>query len=175
MTTPPFSRFPTWMWRNTDVDDFVGFLRNHNAAKPAGEQVGFYGLDLYNMSASIAAVLAYLDSVDPKAAEIARARYACLTPWSREFAAYGRAALTKGYALCEPAVTRILTDLLRKELDYVDKDGDRFFDAAQNARLVADAERYYRIMYYGSHEFMEPARPAYVRDPAEHPEMGWAR
>src|SRR5215213_6119710 len=25
---PPFQRFPTWMWRNTDVDAFVGWMRS---------------------------------------------------------------------------------------------------------------------------------------------------
>ena len=152
MDVPPFTRFPAWMWRNRDVDDFVGFLRAHNAARPARERAGFYGLDLYNMTASMAAVLAYLDRVDPEAAAIARRRYACLEPWSREPAAYGRAALTQGYAMCEAPVTRILIDLLLKELDYIPHDGESFFDAAQNAHLVADAERYYRAMYYGSHE-----------------------
>ena len=152
MSSPPFTRFPTWMWRNKDVDDFISFLRGHNATKSPGERVGFYGLDLYNMTASIAAVLTYLDRVDPKAAAVARARYACLSPWSREPAAYGRASLTEGYALCEQPVTRILVDLLQKEFQYAHQDGARYFDAAQNARLVADAERYYRVMYYGSHE-----------------------
>jgi len=151
MRTPPFTRFPTWMWRNTDVDAFVSFLREHNAGKPQDERTGFHGLDLYNMTASIAAVLSYLDSVDPEAAAIARRRYACLEPWSREPAAYGREALTQGYAMCEEPVTQSLMDMLRKQLDYVRNDGDRFFDATQNARLVADAERYYRIMYYGAH------------------------
>jgi erythromycin esterase-like protein/dienelactone hydrolase len=148
----PFSRFPTWMWRNREVDDFVRFLREHNADNPGQERVAFYGLDLYSMSASMAAVLGYLDRVDPEAADVARARYGCLTPWSREFAAYGRASLSKGFALCEAPVTRTLVDLLQRELSYSDRDGDLFFDAAQNARLVAAAERYYRIMYYGSHE-----------------------
>jgi len=148
---PPFNRFPTWMWRNTEVDDFVRHLRQHNAMEAPGGGVSFYGLDLYNMNASIAAVLSYLDRIDPKAAEAARARYACLSPWSREPAAYGRAALSEGYAICEQPVTRILVDLLQKELSYIPRDGDSFFDAAQNARLVANAERYYRAMYYGSH------------------------
>jgi putative phosphoribosyl transferase len=151
MPTPPFTRFPAWMWRNKDVDAFVGFLRRHNAQRAPAERTGFYGLDLYNMNASIAAVLSYLDSVDPEAAAIARRRYGCLEPWSREPAAYGRAALTRGYAMCEEPVTQSLMDMLRKQLDYVRHDGDRFFDATQNARLVADAERYYRIMYYGAH------------------------
>ncbi|NKK70999.1 erythromycin esterase [Rhizobium leguminosarum bv. viciae] len=152
MTSTPFSRFPTWMWRNKDVDVFVSFLRDHNATKLTNDKVGFYGLDLYNMTASIAAVLTYLDRVDPEAAAVARGRYACLSPWSREPAAYGRASLTHGYALCERPVTRILIDLLQKELQYAKKDGAEFFDAMQNARLVADAERYYRAMYYGAHE-----------------------
>lgn len=149
---PAFTRFPTWMWRNRDVDDFVAFLRRHNETTPPDQQVSFHGLDLYGMTASIAAVLAYLDRVDPAAAAEARARYACLTPWSRELAAYGRASLSKGYALCELPVTRTLVDLLQKELRYASRDGDEFFDATQNARLVASAERYYRVMYYGSHE-----------------------
>ncbi|WP_290893525.1 erythromycin esterase family protein [Hoeflea sp.] len=151
MATPPFTRFPTWMWRNKDMDAFVGFLRRHNDARPPAERTRFSGLDLYNMTASIAAVLSYLDSVDPEAAAIARRRYACLEPWSREPAAYGREALTKGYAMCEEPVMQSLMDMLRKQLDYARHDGDRFFDATQNARLVADAERYYRIMYYGAH------------------------
>ncbi|MCZ0964608.1 erythromycin esterase family protein, partial [Paracoccus benzoatiresistens] len=148
----PFSRFPTWMWRNRDVDDFITSLRRHNGNVPAERRVRFYGLDLYSMTASISAVLAYLDKVDPVAAREARARYACFNPWSRELAAYGRASLSKGYAICELPVTRNLVDLLRKELSYSARDGDDFFDAVQNARLVADAERYYRLMYFGAHE-----------------------
>ena len=152
MNSPPFSRFPTWMWRNNDVDAFVEFLRDHNANQSPANKVGFYGLDLYNMTASISVVLAYLNRVDPQAAQVARARYACLSPWSREPAAYGRASLTEGYALCEQPVTRMLVDLLQKEFQYAKKDGADFFDAMQNAHLVADAERYYRAMYYGAHE-----------------------
>ncbi|MBJ3763718.1 erythromycin esterase family protein [Maribius pontilimi] len=151
MHTPAFARFPTWMWRNAEFEDFVKSLRAHNAHLPEDRRVGFHGLDLYNMNASIAAVLDYLDRVDPAAAKVARKRYGCLSPWSREPAAYGRAALTHGFAICEGAVNTILVDLLKRELDYATRDGDRFFDAAQNARLVANAERYYRAMYYGSH------------------------
>lgn len=152
MSASPFTRFPDWMWRNRDVDDFVGFLREHNRALPAADRVAFYGLDLYSMTASIAAVLAYLDRVDPEAARIARARYSCLSPWSGEPSAYGRASLSEGYALCEAPVTRILIDLLQKEIRYSEQDGQSFFDAMQNARLVANAERYYRAMYYGARE-----------------------
>lgn len=150
MKDTPFARFPTWMWRNAEFEVFTRFLTSHNETRPMNDRVAFYGLDLYNMNASIAAVLAYLDRVDETAAAVARARYSCLTPWSREPAAYGRAALTQGFSACEKAVTQNLLDLLARQLEYIGKDGDQFFEATQNARLVANAERYYRVMYYGS-------------------------
>ncbi|MFX0546758.1 erythromycin esterase family protein [Roseovarius sp. S1116L3] len=150
MSGTAFARFPTWMWRNTDFDAFIRFLAQHNRARSMEERVAFYGLDLYNMNASMAAVLSYLDQTDDHAAAVARERYGCLAPWARDPAAYGRAALTHGFSLCEKAVTQILVDLLKKQLEYNSKDGDQFFDAAQNARLVASAERYYRVMYHGS-------------------------
>lgn len=149
----PFQRFPTWMWRNTDVAALIHWMREHNAGVSATDAcAGFYGLDIYNMSGSIGAVLEYLDRVDPEAARVARERYGCLTPWQKNPATYGRAALTKGYAECEAAVIEQCRALLGKRLDYSREDGDAFLDAAQNARLIASAERYYRIMYYGGAE-----------------------
>ena len=112
-------------------------------------RAGFYGLDLYSLFTSIAAVLRYLDEVDPDTAALARRRYACLSPWERDPAVYGRAALTGRYRTCEEPVTRMLRDMMERRLDYAVHDGERFLDAAQNARLVANAERYYRVMYYG--------------------------
>lgn len=150
MKPAPFSRFPTWMWRNVEFDAFTRYLHQHNGKNDSDDRVAFYGLDLYNMNASIAAVLAYLDRVDETAAEVARSRYACLSAWSHNPAAYGRAALSPGFSNCETPVTQILMDLLKQQLEYAAQDGDQFFDAAQNARLVANAERYYRLMYYGS-------------------------
>jgi len=149
--TSAFARFPTWMWRNVEFDAFTRDLEHYNQARKVDDRVAFYGLDLYNMNASIAAVLAYLDRVDEAAATVARARYACLSAWSHDPVSYGRAALTRGFSECEKPVSQILIDLLKQQLDYTAQDGDQFFDAAQNARLVANAERYYRVMYYGSH------------------------
>jgi protein-L-isoaspartate(D-aspartate) O-methyltransferase len=147
---PPFQRFPTWMWRNTDVAAFADWMRQHNERiRLSSRLAGFYGLDIYNMSGSIAAVLQYLDRVDPQAAKIARERYGCLTPWQNEPSTYGRVALTSGYEKCEQAVLEQCRELLAKQLDYAQQDGVDFLDATQNARLIASAERYYRVMYYG--------------------------
>jgi erythromycin esterase-like protein len=148
----PFQRFPIWMWRNTEVAEFVDWMRGYNERKDKDQQAGFHGLDIYNMSGSIAAVLTYLDEVDPRAAKVARERYGCLTPWQKEPSTYGRAVLTAGYAKCEGAVIDQCRDLLERQLDYASGDGEDFLDAAQNARLVAAAERYYRVMYYGGAE-----------------------
>jgi protein-L-isoaspartate(D-aspartate) O-methyltransferase len=148
-----FTRFPTWMWRNREVEAFVQWLRAHNGGVEDRERrVGFHGLDLYSMYTSIEAVLRYLDDVDPDAARVARTRYGCLTPWQGDPAAYGRAVVSGAYRGCEGAVVAMLRDMLDKRLAYQHRDGERFLDALQNARLIANAERYYRAMYYGSRE-----------------------
>jgi protein-L-isoaspartate(D-aspartate) O-methyltransferase len=149
----PFQRFPTWMWANTDVMAFVHWLRDFNEtirdAEP-GRMVGFHGLDLYSMHASIDAVLRYLDDVDPEAAAVARQRYACLAPWQSDPVLYGRAVLSGRFEACEEDVVAMLRDLMDRRVEYARRDGARFVDAFQNARLVANAEEYYRAMYRGS-------------------------
>ncbi len=146
-----FVRFPTWMWRNAEVLEFAQWLHAENAQHADASRIEFRGLDLYSLNASIAAVLAYLDRVDPDAAALARTRYGCLTPWQDDPAHYGQRA-AMGADTCEDAVTAQLTELLGKRLEYAMKDGDPYFDAAQNARIVRAAEEYYRIMYRGSRE-----------------------
>ena len=146
---PAFARFPTWMWRNEEVLTFVEWLRDWNAARPSGERASFHGLDLYGLSASMAAVIDYLDKIDPDAARVARERYGCLTPWQKDPAAYGRAALIEGNRRCERPVLEMLRDLLNRRLDYIAEDPDAYVDAEGNARLVTAAETYYRTMYYG--------------------------
>jgi erythromycin esterase-like protein len=152
MPEPPFSRFPTWMWRNEEVVEFVTWLRGFNASRESDVRAGFYGLDLYNLSGSIHAVVDYLDRVDPEAAALARERYGCLRPWQAEPELYGRISRAQGFGSCEKAVLAQLTDLFARERDYAGADGDDYLDAEQNARLVADAEAYYRAMYYGAAE-----------------------
>ena len=148
----PFRRFPTWMWRNMEFDTLLRWLRTHNKGNDSEYKASIHGLDLYNMSGSIAAVLAYLEQVDPDAAAVARERYGCLTPWQNEPSTYGRAVLTSGYRSCEDEVVRQCKEILEKELRYADESGDAYLDAAQNARLIATAEKYYRVMYYGGAE-----------------------
>lgn len=146
----PFTRFPTWMWRNREFADFASWLSKHNRDRPAATQVSFHGLDLYNMNASVTAVIGYLERTDPVVALEARKLYGCLKPWKEQPAAYGRMALSEGHGRCEAGVAQMLRDLFANEAAYGPSDPDSFLDAAQNARLVANAEAYYRAMYYGS-------------------------
>jgi protein-L-isoaspartate(D-aspartate) O-methyltransferase len=145
-----FARFPVWMWRNEETRAFVDWLRLRNSGLEPERRAAFHGLDLYSLHSSIRSVLGYLEEVDPHSARIARLRYGCLTPWQTDPATYGHAALTGTYRSCEDSVVAVLKDLHQKEQAYAEHDGERFLDAAQNALLVANAEEYYRIMYYGS-------------------------
>jgi erythromycin esterase-like protein len=147
-----FARFPTWMWRNEEVAAFVDWLRHHNAGLPEARRASFHGLDVYSLGGSIEAVLGYLDREDPEAARLARKRYGCLSPWQGEPAWYGRQVLRGERELCEDAVVAQLKDILDRRMADAAEDGEAWFDAAQNARIVRAAEQYYRMMYKGSTE-----------------------
>jgi erythromycin esterase-like protein len=149
-----FKRFPTWMWRNTVVVEFVEWLRAHNdGLAPDDQKAGFYGLDLYSLHASMAAVLRYLEKVDPERAKQARDRYGCFDQFGEDAQKYGyltALGLTKS---CEDEVIKELVELQRRAMDYARRDGriaaDQFFEAVQNARVVKNAEEYYRTMFLG--------------------------
>jgi erythromycin esterase-like protein len=144
---PAFARFPTWMWRNAEMCDFVVWLRAHNASLPPERRAAVRGLDIYSLGASIESVLGYLDANDPDAARAARRRYGCLTPWHAEPADYGRAVLFGAREPCEEAAVAQLRDLLEQRLRPAANDPEALFDATQNARVVRSAEQYYRLMY----------------------------
>ena len=147
-----FMRFPQWMWRNAEVLDFVGWLRTHNDASGKTDQVGFYGLDLYSLHRSMAAVLEYLRIVDPAAARRAQERYACFDQFGSDPQRYGYAAGLQLAPSCEREVVDQLLELRALAAEHARRDGrvdpDAVFFAEQNARLVLDAERYYRAMIH---------------------------
>jgi erythromycin esterase-like protein len=147
-----FQRFPQWMWRNADVLDFVGWLREHNDEQAFQDRkCGFYGLDLYSLHASIEAVLAYLNQVDPEAAMRARHHYSCFEQFGKKAEAYGYVAGFGMTPTCEEAVVKELVALRRKAMEYLQRDGqvaaDAYFCAEQNALVVRNAEEYYRNMF----------------------------
>lgn len=148
-----FTRFPTWMWRNADVLDFVGWLRAYNDEHPQDARAGFYGLDLYSLYSSIAAVIGYLDKVDKAAAQRARQRYACFEHFGTDPQVYGYAASFGAAESCEDETVNQLVEMQRRTAELMQRDGrlaeDEFFYAEQNARLARNAEAYYRSMFRG--------------------------
>ena len=151
-----FERFPRWMWRNREMVDFLEWLHAHNDRQSPRRRAGVYGLDLYSLHRSMDAVLRYLERVDPVAAARARDRYACFDVFGEDPQTYGHAT-THGYAPpCDQEVIAQLVELQRKAADYASRDGliaaDEYFSAEQNARVVSDAETYYRIMFGSGRE-----------------------
>ena len=147
-----FTRFPRWMWRNHEVLEFLAWLRAHNAGAPGGG-VGFYGLDLYSLHASIDKVVGYLDRVDPAASARARERYGCFDHYGHDADDYGRAAAFGAGPTCETEVVEQLVELQRRAADRAPPSSggrpsaDAHFFAEQNARLIRNAERYHRAMF----------------------------
>src|SRR5439155_15102506 len=134
-----FRRFPQWMWRNTEVVEFIEWLRLYNESRPPqAPKVGFYGLDLYSLRASMEAVLRFLDKADAQAAARARARYACFDQFGADGRAYGFLAGTGVADGCAKQAVEQFIELLQRAAK-----NDSVFNAAQNARLVKNAETYY--------------------------------
>lgn len=151
-----FKRFPTWMWRNADVVGLIGWLRAHNATMrnhPAWSKVGFYGMDLYSLHASIDAVIRYLQKMDPEAAREARMRYSCFEHFGEDAHSYGLTASQHASLSCEDVVVEQLIELQKRAADFLTRDGraaaDELFFAEQNALIAKNAENYYRALYRG--------------------------
>jgi erythromycin esterase-like protein/predicted phosphoribosyltransferase len=146
-----FRRFPVWMWRNADVANFVAWLREHNDVRE--RKTGFYGLDLYSLYTSMEEVVSYLEEVDPEAAERARFRYSCFDQFGRDPQVYAYEAGIAGAEPCEQQAVEQLVELRNMAAEIATSNGhideDRHFYAEQNARLVANAEEYYRAMFRG--------------------------
>lgn len=149
-----FKRFPTWMWRNTTMPPFLEWLRDYNdrLAKPA-EKIGFYGLDLYSLHTSMQAVIQFLKKIDPTAAKRAQERYACFDHIAVDPHMYGY-LINSG--IKKPCINEAIAELMELQqhaYEYMQRDGiaaeDDYFFATQNARLVKNAEHYYRTILEG--------------------------
>ncbi len=163
-----FTRFPRWMWRNNVVLRFIKDLAEFNATVPENRQVGFYGLDLYSLYGAVEAVIQYLESVDPEAADRARDRYGCLEFFAPDPQRYGMEAAFGLREPCEDDAIQQLVELQRKASDYANRDGepveDELFFATQNARLVVNAEAYYRAMFRAGRESTWNLRDTHMAD-----------
>jgi protein-L-isoaspartate(D-aspartate) O-methyltransferase len=153
LRTQPFSRFPVWMWQNEEMKSFVHWAHEFNRqAGSRRQQVSIHGLDIYSLYNSIGVVVDFLERADPAAAESARVRYGCFSPWETDPATYGRAAASGRLKDCEEEVVRTLAEFLKNRVRYEIEGRDTVFDVERNAMVVKEAERYYRVMYQGDRE-----------------------
>jgi len=147
-----FTRFPTWMWRNRETLRFLQWLAAENEGRDENARVSLHGLDVYGLHNAIGLVLDYLEEQDPDAARAARTRYGCFSPWETDPAVYGRIAMRSEAHRCEDAAVAQLRDLVERRVEGMVGDGDSYMDAERAATVVKNAERYYRVMYYGGSE-----------------------
>jgi erythromycin esterase-like protein len=150
-----FVRFPAWMWRNTEVEHFVEWLRDWNDDAHDSANAGFYGLDLYSLHRSMEAVVEFLQEADPDAALRAIERYSCFDHFGRDPQVYGYETGLGGAEPCEQRAVEQLLELQDRAAELIRKaegDEDAQFFTEQNARLVVNAERYYRAAFQGGYE-----------------------
>lgn len=143
-----FRRWPTWMWANEEVADFLDWLREHN--RRTGADVGFYGLDVYSLWESLGRVMHYLGEQEPDALAAAQAAARCFDPFHEDPQEYARATRLIPTS-CEDEVVELLTEMRRSPTPATDGPEARL-DAIQNATVLRGAERYYRTMVRGDAE-----------------------
>lgn len=145
-----FKRFPTWMWRNKTLPSFLQWLRSYNDNQSSSQKIGFYGMDLYSLNSSMQAVIQYLSTVDKEAAKHARLRYACFDHIKTDPQTYGYLTSIGVKKSCIKESLEQFLEIQQHAMDYIQQDGDdEYFYAAQNARIVKNAEHYYRTMFEG--------------------------
>jgi len=147
-------RFPKWMWRNEVVEEFLEWLKEYNNKSNSVHKVSIYGLDLYNMFRSAELVIQYLEKIDPKDAALARERYGNLSRYKNNELLYPQEIFLQLSPSREKEVVDMLTHMVVKGEEYlkiagVFMNGDELFFAQQNAKVVKDAEAYYRNSFAG--------------------------
>jgi erythromycin esterase-like protein len=144
-----FTDFPSWMWRNTDVRDLAQWLRTYDDGQPAAGDVGFYGLDLYNIFESADAVVEYLSGIDAAAAARVQAQYACFGQYGRDPDRYGSAAGQSTEASCRPHAAAALVEVQRAAGSQPGDPvaAEERLSALWNAQVVVSGEEYFREQY----------------------------
>jgi erythromycin esterase-like protein len=143
-----FTRWPTWMWANWEVHEWIGWLKGFNQVRPAEHRRGFYGLDVYSLWESMDAIMKYLEKEDPDALETAKQAMQCFEPHRDENGqryALSTRLVPEG---CSAEVTRMLSEIRDKVPTY-NSDPECAFSTEQNALVSNNAERYYRMMASG--------------------------
>lgn len=144
-----FDRWPSWMWANWEVYEWAVWLKEFNKALPLPKRKGFYGIDVYSLWESLEAMMDYLRVEDHDAFETASQAMRCFEPFrggdGQKYAMSTR-LVPKG---CSEEVSQLLSEI-RKNAPNYNSDREHAFSTQQNAIVIKNAEKYYRIMASGS-------------------------
>jgi erythromycin esterase-like protein len=139
-----YKRWPSWMWANEEVREFVEWLRSYNSSITRTRQFGFYGLDVYSLWESMERIISYLQKSEPQGLEQAYRAFACFEPYGKNAYEYAKSTpFVNG--TCEEEVIRLLQEV-RTEVTKRSDPREEMFSTEQNARVVQNAEKYYRTM-----------------------------
>jgi len=145
-----FTRWPTWMWSNTEIAHLMRAMKRINKDKDIESKVGFYGLDVYSLFDSVEQVTKRLKELDPDLARLAEKRYKYFGRFGRDEKKYIE-SLSRYPEGNKKEVVQMARDLLKVRLEGMDPKRDRmYFDAQQNSRIVNNADDYYRAMLFGN-------------------------
>lgn len=146
-----FERWPTWMWANEEVANFLDWLRSFNRDRAESERVGFYGLDVYSLWDSLRAIFQWLQEHAPESVPLALEAWRCFAPFDEVPQRYARSTIGLVPVSCADDVVQLLIATREAALSREPQD-DAAFAAAQNAEVVVEAERYYRAMVRSNRE-----------------------
>lgn len=136
-----FHRWPTWMWANEEIPSIIEWMK----MKKGG---GFYGLDVYSLFESIDEIKKSLSKYDSNLAYKMMEGYNCFESFERNEISYAQ-SLLRLPAGCQDEVIHNLRELLRLRLQDTKLTPGQLFDVQQNARVINNAEKYYRTMLTG--------------------------
>lgn len=144
-----FQRWPTWMWANREVAEFLAWLREWNLCRPDSNRVGFYGLDVYSLWDSLRVAISWVEAHAPDALPSAMRAWQCFIPYGEDPQRYAWSTRLVPES-CESDVVALLVEVRRRTQAHGRVVGDEAaFDAVQNAEVAAGAEHYYRVMVRG--------------------------
>ena len=141
-----FNRWPTWMWANEEIAEFVSWLKMYNQKSEASPNVGFYGIDVYSLWESLEEVITYLSDTNPEGIDLALAKkaFSCFEPYNRYPEHYAMSSVNISQA-CVDEVSKLLTSIRAHEDNYKDEQ-ETDLNLKINAMVAQNAEEYYRAM-----------------------------
>ena len=145
-----FERWPTWMWANQEVSEFITWLREINMERAQQDRIGFYGLDVYSLWDSLRRVMSWLEQHAPESLPYAQQAWRCFLPYKEDPHTYAWSTRLVPEN-CEAQVVQLLKEVQQSIFAMAPSDDDAF-DAAQNAIVAHNAESYYRAMVRGDRE-----------------------